>query len=272
MINETSKLSAPPVADATPSVEGTLPLVASAAPSQNSIIVNPVRFFLKSNIFRAITVLLMIVYIYASLYLPVFSVYTEHPYSAKASELHFSLVDVLGDLENEVKLCYILDIEKNPEDFQEYLSTKKNSGKFTQAMDISLICNSLKEESKNDTLFSELFSNDAERGTILIAYSLLPFPIFLIIGLAVSTFISMIATIVSFFNPTAQIKKLDASICLTITIFFALCHLTHLLLPCFHLNLVMMGLLTALSIAAMVFHTIYRRYTIKIINQKLGLY
>ena len=258
-------------------VETPTPPVTPAVPRATDTVYNPIQYFLKSNIFKAVTVLLMIVYVFMALYLPVFTVSYEHSDSLaelgiieEDGDINFSLMDVINDLGNEMKLCYTLDI-KDAEDLKEYLEIKENAGKFTDAVDVSVFYNASKENNEDKNFFSDLFSKDSERGVVILAYLFLPIPLVFIIGLAISSLISLISTIITFFKPSAKIKKMDASVCLATTVFFAVCYFSHLMMPCFNLNMVVMGVLIAVSIAALVLEIIYKKYTTKIINDRLGL-
>lgn len=277
MNDETLKTETTPVEHPVEAPAASAPSVAPAAPSATGTAFNPMKYFLKSNIFRAVTVLLMIVYLFMALYLPVFTVSYEDSDALAAlgaikeeGDIHFSLMDVINDLGNEMKLCYLLD-DDDMEDVKEYVEIQKNAGKFTDAVTVSVVYNALREESENDNYLAKLLGNEDERGIVIIAYIFLPIPFLFLIGLAISSLISLIKAIISFFKPSAQVKKLDASVCLTTTIFFALSYFTHLMLACFNLNLVIMGVLVAVSIAALITNAIYKAHTTKIINERLGL-
>lgn len=269
MHNENPKLEAQnesPV-ETFPKTPAVAPAPLTASPVADTAY-DPVRYFLKSNVFKAITVFLMIVYIFMALYLPVFTVSSEDSDAMTClgiNEVHFSLMDMVCDLDNEIKLCYTLDVD-DAEDLKEYAEVERNAGKFTDAVTITVLCNYLKEESTDRHFFSDLFSRDAERGVVILAYLLLPVPLLFVIGLSFGTLVALISTVITFFKPTVRIKKLDAGACLITTIFFALCYVSHLMMPCFRLNLVIMGLLTVISIAAIVFHTIYQKHTARIID------
>lgn len=273
MNSETPKAEAQNEAPVASSVGTAAPSIAPAVPAATGTVYNPVQYFLKSNIFKAITVFLMIVYVFMALYLPVFTVSSEDSDAMTflgINEVHFSLMDMVCDLDNEIKLCYTLDVD-DAEDLKEYAEVERNAGKFTDAVTITVLCNYLKDTDEDKNFFSDLFGNETERGIVILAYLFLPIPLFFVIVLAISALIGVISTVITFLRPTAKIKKLDAGACLITTVFFAICYVSHLMMPCFHLNLTMMGLLTVISIAAIVFHTIYRKYTVKIINDKLGL-
>jgi hypothetical protein len=258
-------------------VEIPAPPVTPAAPKATATVYNPIQYFLKSNIFKAVTVLLMIVYVFMALYLPVFTVSYEHTDALEElgiieeeGDINFSLMDVVNNLGDEIKLCYTLD-DDDLEDLKEYAEIQDKGGKFTDAVDVSVFYNASKDDGEDKNFFSELFGNEPERGIVILAYLFLPIPLLFLIGLAISCLINVISTLITFFKPSAKIKKLDSSVCLTTTIFFALCYVSHLMMPCFNLNFVVMGVLAAVSIAALVFEIIYKKYTVKIINDRLGL-
>jgi hypothetical protein len=179
-------------------------------------------------------------------------------------------MDVVIGLPDEIKLCYPLD-DDDPEYLKEYAEIQEKGGKFTDAVDVSQFYNASKEESEEENFFSDLLGDESKRGIVILPYIFLLIPIIFIFCMAISCLISLISTLITFLKPSAKIKKLDSSVCLTTTIFFGVCYFTHMMLACFNLNYVVLGVLAGVSIAAMVFEAIYKKYTTKIINDRLGL-
>lgn len=223
---------------------------------------DPRKYFLKSNIFRAVTVALMAVCVIFSLFLPVFSVNIGED---AEDAITFSIMDIVSDLGDEFTLCFA--DEMDPENWDDIAEIYKDPGNFTQAVDATVI-----GLLGNDSPLADMVSSFAEsRILIMIPYFLLLMPVIFVVGLAISTIMRLIQVIISFVKPTTQIKKTDASSCIVVTIFIAVCYLVHFFYSCFSLNFVSVGLLLAVSIGAVVMNFIYRKHTKDIVDAKFGM-
>ena len=224
--------------------------------------IDPRKYFLKSNIFRAVTVALMAVCVIFSLFLPVFSVNIGED---AEDAITFSIMDIVSDLGDEFTLCFA--DEMDPENWDDIAEIYKDPGNFTQAVDATVI-----GLLGNDSPLADMVSSFAEsRILIMIPYFLLLMPVIFVVGLAISTIMRLIQVIISFIKPTTQIKKTDASSCIVVTIFIAVCYLVHFFYSCFSLNFVSVGLLLAVSIGAVVMNFIYRKHTKDIVDAKFGM-
>ncbi|MGM9647319.1 MAG: hypothetical protein ACI3YH_04240 [Eubacteriales bacterium] len=242
-------------------------------------ITNPRKYFLLSNIFRAVTVALMIVFTILSLYLPVFTVHIAEGLNLEdigvigvdvEGSYDFSVMDIISDLPDEIKLCYLLD-EKNPEDWEEILEIKANQGDFSHAIDAAGFATALLTPEKSEWVNNILKTLTESRGLFIIPFFILLFPAIMVIGLAISTLVRLIQCIIGFFKPSTQIKKTDASSCIIITALFAIGYLISIFYSCFSLSITCMVILAAVSIAAIVMSIIYRKHTKEIVDAQFGL-
>ncbi len=289
--NEASPVETPvetPVEATAP--EATVEAPAAAAPNAaptavRAPITDPRKYFLKSNIFRGVTVLLMVVGVLLSLFLPVFTVNTledttledyrlyfdaeEAGLDPDATSINFSIMDVISDLGNEFQLCFTLDIEE-PEDWEALAEIYENPGKFTLAIDVNMA--NLRDKEANTAPLADMVSSFHDsRILVFIPYFALLIPVIIIIGFAISTVIRLIQAIIGFIKPSAQIKKTDASTGIVVTIFIGVCYLIHFCYSYFTLNFVSLIVLAIVSIAAIVCNTIYRKYTKEIVDAQFSL-
>lgn len=241
---------------------------AAPAPASAAVrapITNPHKYFLLSNIFRAITVALMIVCVIMSLFLPVFSVNGD----SEEDAVTFSVMDIIGDLPNEFKLCFTLDVE-DPEDWEAIAEIYEDPGKFTLAVDATML--NLTDKDANTSPLADMVSSFYEsRILTLIPYFLLLMPVIFVVALAISALIRLIQVIIGFIKPSSQIKKTDASTCIVVTIFFAVCYAAHFFYSCFTLNFVSLIILAVVSIAAVVMNIVYKKHTKEIVDAQFGL-
>ena len=223
---------------------------------------NPRQIFLKSNIFRAVTVGLMALCVIFSLYLPVFSVNAGED---AEDAVTFSVMDIIGDLGDEFTLCFA--DETDPENWEKFEEIYEEPGKFTQAIDATVL-----GLFGNDSPLAEMVESFAEsRILIMIPYFLLLMPVIFVIGLAISTLWRAIQVIIAFIKPSTQVKKTDAGSCIVVTIMVALCYLVHFFYSCFTLNFVSLGILIAVTVGAVVMNFIYKKHTKDIVDEKFGM-
>lgn len=253
----TPETSSAPVEPTAPeaSAEAPAPEAAPATPAPTAIrapITNPQKYFLMSNIFRAITVALMVVCVIMSLFMPMFSVSIDED---DEETIDFSIMDIITDLPNEFELCF-----SDEPDVDEI-------GKFSEAVNATTL-----RLLDNSSPLAEMVSSFWEsRILILIPYFLLLMPVLFVIGLAISTVIRLVQVIIGFIKPSSQVKKTDASSCIVVTIFFAVCYLVHFFYSCFSLNIVNIVILAVVSIAAVVMNIVYKKHTKEIVDAQFSL-
>ena len=225
---------------------------------------DPRKYFLKSNIFRAVTVALMAVCVIFSLFLPVFSVNAGED---EEDAVTFSIMDIISDLGDEFTLCFA--DEEDPDTWDDIAEIYKNPGNFTQAIDATQL--SLMAQDNDSPLADMVSSFYESRLLVLIPYFLLLMPVIFVVGLAISTIMRAIQVIIAFIKPTTQIKKTDATSCIVVSVFVILCYLVHFFYSCFTLNFVSVVVLLAVAVGAVVMNFIYRKHTKDIVDAKFGM-
>ncbi|MBQ7354384.1 MAG: hypothetical protein IJW62_02570, partial [Clostridia bacterium] len=106
---------------------------------------------------------------------------------------------------------------------------------------------------------------------IAIPYFLLLMPVLFVIGLIISAIVRLIQAIIGWIKPSTQLKKTDASSCIVVTIFIAVCYLIHFFYSCFTVNFVSIGILTVVAIGAVVMNIVYRKHTKEIVDAQFSL-
>ncbi|MBQ8288978.1 MAG: hypothetical protein IJX76_09485 [Clostridia bacterium] len=256
---------------------------APAATPVRAPITDPRKYFMMSNIFRGITVLLMVVCVIMSLFMPVFSVNTledttldDYGLNLEAlgldeddTAVNFSIMDIISDLGDEFQLCFTLDI-KNPEDWEKIAEISEEPGMFTTAVDVTMM--NLTDKDANSSPLADMVSSFYEsRILTCIPYFLLLMPVIMIIGLAISTVIRLIQAIIGFIKPSSQIKKTDASACIVTTILIVACYIVHFFYSCFSLNIVNVVIMAVVSVGAVVMNIVYKKHTKEIVDAQFSL-
>ncbi len=245
------------------------PVAAPATTPVRAPITNPHKYFLLSNIFRSITVALLIVFTLLAMYLPVFKV--EVPENSlvtayvEEDTVKFSMMDVIGDLGDEFTLCFADELK--PETWEKIAKIYENPGKFTLAIE------AISDANKANTApLAEMVETFEEtRILILIPFFLVIVAMIFVVGLAINTIIRLIQAIIGWIKPSAQLKKTDASSCIVVTVLIAICYLLHYFFSCFTLNIPGIVILAVVSIGAVVMNIVYKKHTKEIVDAQFSL-
>lgn len=236
------------------------PAEAPAATPVRAPIANPHKYFLLSNIFRSITVVLLITCVLMTLFLPVFTV------GKGEDAVSFSVMDVISDIGDEFTLCFA--DEENPENWEKLAKIQANPGNFSQAItatELSLI-------GDNDSPLADMVNSFAgTRILIMIPYFLLLLPLSIVIGLIISAIIRLVSTIIGWINPSPQVKKNDAGSCIAAVILTAVCYIVHFFYSAFTLNFVNIAILGVVAIGCLVMDIVYKKHTKDIVDAQFGL-